>query len=301
MINIQDFISKKSTDCGPGIQAAMDSLADDNPKWPDTSGGKICFPKGRHIVTTPIIIRHPVTILGEGGTSYVCSIDWRGDGSLFTFVSDNNWTAGFRMEDIELRGRKSGTAFRFGSKQKYYRGFQLNNVSIAYFAKAFETTKTAQSWWGHLVCNNCTFHYNGQVVNATKGQLNEFDFNNCILSKNGLESEGWDPQYAFDFFGGDNGSFNRCNLEGQPRVLRVERFHQLRLMGCRFENNATSEDPVVYIKDSSGIYIQAYHRVLQVESKPESPPTILIKNCHDYEVKPMLGKVHFERGWEPRF
>ena len=308
-VDVRDFHTAGETDWGPAIQSAIDSLKDTDPRWPDESGGEIRFSKGRHVVTTPILMRCPgVIISGEGSPySHACTIEWRGKdsaGALFTFVAppaSGNRSNGFRMRDIKLYGNKSGVAFRFAAKARYSRDFVFERVSVSYFAKVFEFQKGPSHAWGGLVCNTCTLVYNGQVLDATAGGANEWRFEDCLLSKNGLGSEGWSPTYAFDFRGGDNGVFEGCILEGQPRALRVRKFQQLRITGCRFEGNATSEDPVVLVEDSNGVYIQAYHRVLGSEQTAEAPPTILLRRCRDYEVSPQLGKVHIERRWEPRF
>lgn len=310
-INVRDFIREGTRDAGPGIQTAIDSLVDPNNAWPDESGGEIHFPKGRYIARTPIIVRCPgVIITGEGSPySHTCAIEWQSedpDAALFTFVAPKSGprSNGFRMENIKIYGNKknkSDVAFRFGPKERYCRDFVFDRVGISYFSKAFEFSRGSSRTWGGLSCLNCTFVYNGQVVDATQGGANEWRFRDCLLSKNGLESEGWEPTYAFDFFGGDNGVFDGCILEGQPRAIRARRFQQLRIIGCRFEQNATTSDPVVLVEDSSGIFIQAYHRVVPSEEKADAPPTILLRDCRNYEVKPMYGGVSIKRKWEGRY
>lgn len=325
-VNVRDFIPEDVTDWGPTIQEAIDSLKDPKGGWSDASGGALHFPKGRYPVKTPILLDCPgLLITGEGSpNSYACTIEWQGTDpqpesddprtplpprtALFTFVGPDEkrqgpTSAGFRMSNIRIKGNKhdkenTGIAFRFGPKGSYCKGFIFDGVTFEYFAKVFEFAAGPSRTWGGLVCTNCTCRANGQVVDATQGGANEWRFRDCMLSKNGL---GWAPAYAFDFLGGDGGIFDGCILEGMPRALRVRRFQQLRITGCRFEGNATSKDPVVWIEDSNGVHIQAYHRVLGSEEKPTAPPTIMLRDCHDYDVSPQLGKVHIERRWEGRY
>lgn len=304
-VSIDDFLAQgaKATDSGPAIQAAIDSLVDPDPRWPDKSGGKIRFGKGRYFVRTPIFIRVPgVIIEGCGGPhSHVCSIEWRNDdvkAALFTFESTVSKPAGFRMRDILLRSdKKTGVAIRFGEGSGYTRDFILESVGVKYFAKAIEVGQS-DAKWGGLTLRNCTMIFNDQVVDAIAGRLNETHVDQGLYSKNGTEN----GPYAFDWLGGTNISFNQVVLEGQPRVLRLRRAQGLRVMGCRFEGNATSKDPVCLVEDSSFISIRdSFHRLLGTEQAPEAPPTILLRRCRDYYVTPMLGRVQIERIWEPRY
>jgi len=299
------------TDYGPVIQQAIDSLVDTDGVWPDESGGVINFAKGRYPVATGVTIACPgILIRGVGShKSFACVIEWVNSdpgAALFTFRSDvdrSKRAHGFRMQNIKLRGKKAGVAFRFAKHDAYSHDYLFGRVSATYFAKVFEVRKGKVRLIGGPVCNNCSFTYNGQVVDATEGAFNEFRFRDCQFHKNGLATEGWGPTYAFDFKRGSDGLFDGCILENQPRALRVRNFQNLRVVGCRFEGNtnAYQSDPVVLVEDSCGVWFDAnFHRLLKAEHGPNVPPTILLRNCRGYRVSPMLGRVHIERDWGSR-
>lgn len=304
---------KDPADWGPSIQQAIDDLRDpDGGRWPDTSGGVIHFPKGRYPVKTPIIVRCPgIHLIGEGGPkSYACTLEWRGkntEDAMFTMISKTprpDRSHGFNLENLSIFAKKKGIAFRFSPPDNYLRPFRFSNCAIKYFAKVFEFQKIQGGkcgTWGGLNVLDSEVTYNGQIIDATNGLLNEWQFNRCLLSKNGLADEGWEPTYAFDLFGGSNGAMYGCVIEGQPRAFRARRYQGIRLEGCRFEDNAVSEDPVCLIGECNGVFIQAFHRVVRRENKESSPPTIRLVKCRDYNVDPMLGGVQIWRSWEGRY
>ncbi len=288
-VDVRDFREKGDHGWGPAIRRGLAELKDDNPRWPDTSGGELHFGLGRYPVYDdgePIIIDIPVTIKGETAAPYACSIEWKGtdpDAALFTFKR-HDWDADVRFSNIEIRSaNKAGVPFRFDSKDQYTRGYRFDNVTIVRFAKAFEVTGGGkQKWWGNLTCTDCTIHYCGAVIDATAGQFNEVRFTRCTMSKHGLASEGWAPQYAFRFRGGDNIGFYGCNFEASPRVFRVDRVNGLQLINnCRMEGNATSADPPIHITNSRNIDLQIYNRALKIEERPDAPPTVLLEDCKD--------------------
>ncbi len=328
--DVRDFYKVGDKCWGPAIQRAIDSLADTDDRWPDRSGGTVHFPKGHYPVTTPITIDIPVTIKGETAAPYACSIEWKGTDpedpeveekveeedadatddekkkkkkrrALFTFHR-HDWDANVRFEHIEIRSNKSGVAIRFDSTDKfqYTRGYGLYDVTIVGFATAIEVTGGGkQRWWGNLTCTDCTIHYCGAVVDATAGQLNETRFYGCTMTKLGLASEGWKPQYAFRFRGGDNIGFYGCNLEATPRVLDVDRVRGFEIVNnCRFEGNATTDDPVVHIRNTNDVRVKVSHRVLKIEERKGAPPTILLENCRNYNVEPMAGRVHIHNDYD---
>jgi hypothetical protein len=309
--NVRDFYEEGDHGWGPAIRRGLAELKDDNPRWPDISGGTLHFGLGRYPVyddDEPIVIDIPVTITGETAAPYACSIEWRGtdpNAALFTFRRGKR-PGDVRFSNIEIRGRKVGVAFRFDStgKTQYTRRFRFDNVTIAQFAIAYEVTGGGtQNCWGNLVCTDCLIHYCGTAVDATAGQLNEFTFKQCILSKHGLKSQGWEPRYAFRFRGGDNGTFSRCSFEGSPRVFDVDRFQAFAIVdNCRFEGHyrETSDDPVVRIKDSRGINVDVYHRAPNGEIRPDAPPLFLLEDCEGYDIKPLRGggTVTIRNAWK---
>ena len=285
-VRLEDFKESGDRGWGPAVQRAIDSLVDPKLSWPEQGGGRIVVDKGRHDLYPPsVIVRCPgIIIVGEGTTnaSRSCTFERKGTDpteAMCIFVGPDAAnkgpsSAGFQMENIHLWGNSLGTAFRFGPKGRYVRGFKFENVSFRYFDKVFEVMDGPQRTWGGLVCRDCTMQYNGQILVALGyysgvdkgGCVNEFLFDNCLLSRNGLATEKphWPPAYAFDLFGGDQGRFRDCILEGQPLALRARRFQNLILDGCRFEANAQpGGKPVVLVEDCRGVWInRCHHRVV---------------------------------------
>jgi len=308
--NIRDY-ADDSSDWGPAIQRAIDNLVDDDGKWPDMSGGIIEFPRGRYPVKTPIIVRCPnVALRGCGGPkTYACTIEWQGENpndALFTMVSKDKPATersyGFKARGIYFHAKKSGTAFRFSPPDQYLRPFKFADCAIKYFAKAFEFQNApgGSSTYGGLAVLDSELMYNGQVIDATSGRLNEFQFQRCLIEKNGLQSEGWEPQYAIDLKGGSNGAFYGCVLEAQPLVIRVRQYYGFRLEGCRFERNLTlaTDQPPCLFEDCNGVYVQCMNRLLSGGTGPDKPPIVELRRCRDYRVEPMAGAVTISREWE---
>lgn len=314
-VDLADYPPDDKTDWGPSFQAAINDLKHDG-GWDHESGGKIVLGPGRHRVTTPILVDCPGVIIEGCGNpfSYSCTIEWNNPDpkkALFTFVSPasprSGRSNGFAMRDIRLvdygnlkagkNARVDTTAFRFAQSSRYSRDFCFDRVTANYFGTVFRTE--GGGTWGGVCASNCTFVYNGQVVDATSGGAwNEWSFRDGLFHKNGLKAEGWPARYAFDFRSGSQGTFDACLLEAQPRALRLRDFISFRMSGCRFEGNATSGDPACLIEGCSGGYIRAFHRVVPAEEKPGSPPTIVLRNCTDYDdVKLLYGKLDIEDTW----
>lgn len=298
----------ETTDWGPVIQRAMNALVDPKPdRWPDISGGVIRFLTGIYPVQTPIRLPcRNIRLIGEGGpTSFACCLQWERTGPMFIVPGKDSVEngSGLCVSNMSFRGPKGNSVlFRFENSEKYNRCFLFERIGASYFGKVFEF---ADGTWGSVSVTDSDLVYNGQVLTATTpGIINETNFTRCWLEKNGMASEAWSPAYAIDVLGGDNLSFYACNLAAQARALRVQRFQDLRMDGCRLEGNAgkdDSTDPVIYIRKTNGIYLQIYNRVLKAENDSGLPNHVELHECHDYEIKPMLGGVRIWRRFEPRY
>jgi len=301
---ITDYV-KETDDWGPVIQQAVKDLTDPNATtWPDESGGRIEFPRGHYEIRTPVVINVAgISLVGEGDPrSYACWLDWRAKTEEAMFVVGSEQ---FSMAGLRCYGRKHGVALRFTAAGRggYLYGYHFSYVGLSYFRKVFEFP--GPETFGGVTVLDSRICYNGQVLDAPKYSVNEWEFNRCRMEKNGLLAEGWLPEYAFSVDGTDNGSFVKCILEDTPRVMDIRRAHGIRVQQCRFERNAAwegSTDAVCRFRDCTGVRIdQVFHRVLKAESWSRVPPTMLLENCHDYQVDPQLGRVEIRRRWESRY
>jgi hypothetical protein len=301
--DIADFLGDDRTDDGPAIQAAMDSLSDTDGRWPNTSGGVIALPKEHspyRVETGVVVPCGGITLQGEGNpTTYATWIDWRGgDGALFTIRCPKDKQkdpAGFRVTDLKITSRSyTGTTFRFEQLEVYRHDFYFDRIGVGQFDKVVEVIAGANKYVGGLSFTHCRLPYNTQIVDATDGRINESHFDRCLLSKSGR-----DGRYAFDLRGGSDISWNRCIVEQQPRFLRARYTYGLSIVGCRFEGNATSRDPVILVEDSAGVYVQrCFNRVLSSESK--TTPLIRTVRCRGVDIqKDLSGTIEQERAWGP--
>lgn len=302
-------------DWGPVFQRAIDDQIDPNPSWPPESGGNLVVGEGRHTVVTPVIVRCPgILIEGCGGpNSFRCSLEWRNkdpDAAMFTFVAKDkpatSRSGGFQMKNIRVHGWDNpGVAFRFSPPEIYERPFNFKNVGIDYFGKGFEVLSLPGAkcvTWGGLNMTDCNLMYCGQAIDAGRGYgksgvLNESTFIKCLFSYNCRKSN----RYAFHFFGGSNILCVACVFENQERAILVERFQGFGLRGCRFENNATGDDPVCLFKECDNVSFQAHHYVTSAEDKPDAPPIAVFSDCENVDNKPIPGKVVIERPYTGRY
>lgn len=318
-ILLTDYPPDDPGDWGPSFQQGIADLSDHAGGWKHASGGKFVVPKGQYPVTTPILVDCPGIIIEGCGSPYshACTIEWDNPdpkAALFTFIAPRakaRRSNGFAIRDIRLidvgnRRIKKGakvdtTAFRFTDYKVYTRDFLFQRVSANYFGAVLRV-EAEGSCWGGVCCENVHFTYNGMVLDAVRGTVNESYFQGQY-HKNAVEAEGWPKRYAFEIdgrHGGDNITFERAILEGMPRALRATDVRNLHLTACRLENNALTPDPVVWIRNSPYTRcVGNYHRVVPAEEVPGAGPTIRLEGCENSFVTPMDGKVERIKKWEP--
>lgn len=275
-------------DYGPTLQAALNALVDDDPAWPDTSGGIVEISPGVHRVTTGVVIPcKGITIRGLTSATFASTLEWRGEGAMFTLRSPQEQigrSSGFRVVDLMLRGRgENGTCFRFVDADVYDRGWRFERIAIRYFDRAFHFERgksTGVPGFGAIECYQCDLSYNGQVVHCDGATINESRFRDCLIAKNGAKDG---RRYAIDVRGAGQLIFDACVLERQPRVILARNVMGISILGCRLEgNDGGGNDPVMLFDGCSQIFLErCFHRVVQAEEESDAP-TVLFRRCRDY-------------------
>ena len=190
-VNVRDFIPEGAADCGPGIQAAIDSLIDPTPGWPDESGGEVFFPRGQYRVATSV--RLPIgnlTLRGEGGPGgeyQATHLIHIGDDPLFVYPHDAGRINDICIRDMNLIGNRSGedTAFELWSGSKFRRSFTWDRVGAMRFGRVIETRREGSlRWIGNLQIKSCNWSLNGQAIHAVETRINGLSIIGSNIRKN---------------------------------------------------------------------------------------------------------------------
>ena len=282
--NVRDFGADGVDDDTAAIQAAIDA----------TASGPVYFPPGKYQVEGDLTSSRPsLTLFGHGDHntrgSRPVEIRYTGKGTLLRLTGE---TSGFRMEGLFLTGPSSGSTTRaveIETADKFGSGYTFDRVGMIQFGTAVMIRKpeaVKNRWLGKLLVRECAIQNNGQalVCGVAGAGITNLDI---------LQSE--ITQHKATVGPVIDVTANRaaivgCNLEGQPRAIRVTDSYAVVVEQCYLEGN--SEYWLSATRVQGVRFRDNYVRQLTAETYTEP---VVLRECLDIVVeRPTVNKG----GWE---
>lgn len=283
IVNVRDFRADGSDtqDDSAAIQAAIDAAV-----------GPVYFPPGKYLVGQTLTITRPsITLFGFGDHSSRGSrpveIKYTGKGMLLRLTGE---TSGFRMKGLFLTGPSSTSntrAIGVETDDKFQSGLTLERVGVIQFGVAVTVRKTEgikNRWLGKLLIRECAFQNNGQALVCEGSGVTNLDILQSEITQHKAVAGPVIDVMA------ERMAITGCNLEGQPRAIRVTDSHTVKIAECYLEGNEGFWLEAIRVQGLR--FRDNYLRQLKTETYTEP---VVLRECLDVVVeRPTVNKG----GWE---